>query len=162
MPAPRTYTRVYWSIVDDPAFERVFDNPHALGVWLRMLLIADAMWPATAPMPPRNPSVRLLIASSLVIERPRNRYTIRGLDAERERRSGKARDAAAMRWQSERNADGMPSRAEPSLAKQPNANASNFMRMRQRETVPADPHDRPVPKHDGRHGRSCLACFPPE
>jgi hypothetical protein len=45
-------------------------------------------------------------------------YTVRGLDAERNRRSDAARNAAAMRWHSGSNADGnaesMPRRDETS------------------------------------------------
>lgn len=138
----RTYARVYHDIVDDPMFQRVFDNNDALAQWLRMLLVADAMHPVSVAMPRRNPAVRLLIDVGLVLERPGNRYTIRGLDAERERRSASARNAAAVRWQSGRNADAMPSKAKQSIEEQSSpANASNgtgsFMGFRQK----ADPVD---------------------
>lgn len=118
MTATGPYVKVYQSIVDDPQFARVYGNDHALATWLRMLLIADAMWPASAPMTSRNPTVRLLIDVGLVLQRPGNRYSIRGLDAERERRSAYGRNAAAVRWQSERNAEVMPNRAEQSRTKQ--------------------------------------------
>jgi hypothetical protein len=112
MTAARPYSRVYFEIVDHPRFERVYSNPHALGVWLQMLLTADAMHPMPAPMPPRNPTVRLLIDVGLVIERPGNRYSMRGLSEERERRSDAARNAAAVRWQNGRSAETMPRRDE--------------------------------------------------
>ena len=44
------FVKVYQSIVDDPMFTRVFDKP-VLAQWLRMLLLADATYPASAPMP---------------------------------------------------------------------------------------------------------------
>ncbi len=120
----RTYCRVYHEIVDDPDFERVYGNRTALGAWLQMLLTADAMYPASAPMPPRDPTVRLLIESGLVIEKPGNRYSIKGLQAERERRSASARIGAAKRWDTERNANAMPRRDETSKDKPSNgANA---------------------------------------
>ena len=114
MTTPRTYARVYHGIVDDPRFERVYHNDAALAQWLRMLLIADAMYPTSAPMPRRNPTVSLLIDCGLVEERPGNRYVIHGLEAERERRSASARIGAEVRWHSERTANGMPSKAEQS------------------------------------------------
>ena len=144
------YARIYHSIVEDPMFERVFENDHALATWLRMLLIADAMYPTSAPMPPRNPTVRLLIDCGLVVQRPGNRYSIRGLQAERERRSSVGRNAAAMRWQSKGNADSMPSKAEHNKAEQSNgANApKSFMGYR------------PKPgSHEGQHP-DCAVCAP--
>lgn len=126
MTATGPFVKVYQSIVDDPQFARVYDNDHALATWLRMLLIADAMWPASAPLTSRNPTVRMLIDVGLVLQRPGNRYSIRGLDAERERRSAYGRNAAAVRWHSVSNAEPMPNRAEQSRAKQSNgATASN-------------------------------------
>ena len=98
------YSRVYHSIVDDPMFERVYGDDKALATWLRMLLVADAMYPTSAPMPSKGRAVRLLVEVGLVIELPGNRYTIRGLASERDMRSQSARNAAAVRWQSESNA----------------------------------------------------------
>lgn len=145
-----TYSRVYHSLVDDPMFERVYGNDKALATWLRMLLIADAMWPVSAPMPPRNPTVRLLIDCGLVVEKSGGRYTIRGLNAERERRSANGRNAAAVRWQSASNAPAMPSRAEQSKEEKSNGASAPFMGWGSRGL------------HDGRHGAECSVCFPAE
>ena len=149
----RPYSRVYHEIVEHPRFEKVFRNPHALGTWLQMLLTADAMYPMPAPMTTRNPTVRLLIDVGLVIERPGNRYSMRGLEDERERRSAVGRNAAAMRWQSERIAEPMPRRDEKRIEEQTGANAPNggtFMGWGGKHT------------HDGRHGRTCGVCYPPQ
>ena len=111
MTAARIHSRVYHEIVDDPLFEEVYGNDRALAAWLRMLIVADAMYPASAPMPARTPGVRLLIEKGLVEERAGNRYTIRGLAAERERRSQLARNAAnarhGVRTDSTSNADAL-------------------------------------------------------
>jgi hypothetical protein len=104
----RPYSRVYHDAMDDPMFERVWNNDKALATWVRMLVMADAMYPVSAPMTTRNPTVRMLIVVGLVIERPGGRYTIRGLEAERERRSAPGRTAAVKRWQYERNANAVP------------------------------------------------------
>lgn len=144
------YSRVYHSIADDPMFERVYANDKALATWLRMLVIADAMYPVSAPMTSRNPTVRLLIDCGLVIEKPGNRYTIRGLTAEREHRSATARNAAAKRWHSGGNADAMPRRDETRRAEQSDARASSFMGFRQRPSLGS---------HDGQHA-DCAVCKP--
>lgn len=114
----RTYARVYHEIVDDPRFERVYGNDAALGTWLRMLLVADAVYPQSAPMPRRNSAVTLLLRVGIIEERPGNRYAIHGLEAERERRAASSRIGAVKRWDSERNAKAMPSRAEQSKEEQ--------------------------------------------
>jgi hypothetical protein len=149
----RPYSRVYHEIVDDPDFAGIYDDNDALAEWLRMLMTADAMWPTSAPMPRRNRAVTSLIACGLVQERPGNRYTIRGLEAERERRSASARNAAAVRWQSKGNADAMPRRDETSKDKTSNrANAQEngaFMGFRPKAGL-----------HDGSHGKECAVCAP--
>jgi hypothetical protein len=134
------YSRLYHSLVDDPMFAAIYKNDAVFGVWCRLLMIADAMHPASAPLPRRNSSVSALIACGLIEERPGNRYVIRGMVAERERRSASARNAAALRWQRARNADPMPRRDETSKDKTSivDANASNddqpiaFMGFRQK------------------------------
>lgn len=102
------YVKIYQSIVDDPMFERVYTNDHAFAVWVRMLMLADVIYPIRPPMPSRNPTVRLLIEVGLVVERPLNTYSVRGLEAERERQSEQGRRAANMRWHSGRTARAMP------------------------------------------------------
>lgn len=112
MTAKGPYSRLYHSIVDDPMFERVYRSDAAFATWCRMLMAADATYPASAPIPRSNSAVRLLIEVGLVLEKPGKRYMIRGLAAERERRSASSRIGAEVRWQSERNANAMPRREE--------------------------------------------------
>ena len=110
------YARVYHSIVDDPKFARVFGDDRALASWLRLLLLADAMYPTSAPMPAKTKAVQLLLEVGLLVEQPGGRYIVKGLASEREMRSQSARNAAAMRWQSGGNA----SKAEQSITKTSN------------------------------------------
>lgn len=153
MTTTRTYSRVYHEIVEHPRFEKVYRNPSALGTWLQMLLTADAMYPMSPAMPPRTPTVRLLIDVGLVTQRPGNRYSMRGLDAERERRSAPGRIGAAKRWQSERNAEPLldekrkEEKEKSNGAKAPELPTS-FMAWGGRGL------------HDGRHGKDCGVCFP--
>jgi len=99
------YSRVYWGIVDDPKFSTIYDDDHHLAAWLRMLVVADQSYPTSAQVPAniRRASVKALVDAHLIVVTGR-RFRIVGLDAERERRSESARNAAALRWQSERSA----------------------------------------------------------
>lgn len=86
------YSRVYWTIVDDPKFEHVYDDDAALAAWLRLLLIADQSWPASAHLPTncRPKAVKVLVGAGLVTMMPGGRYRISGLDRERQRRKDAA------------------------------------------------------------------------
>lgn len=100
------YSRVYHSIVDDPRFELVYSNDPALAAWLRLLLVADAMYPAPAPLPRtvRAKALEVLVTAGLVELVGSEHYRIHGLASEREKRSLSARNAAALRWHSDRTA----------------------------------------------------------
>lgn len=84
------YSRVYWSIVDDPKFVDVYDNDRRLALWLRLLLIADQAHPASPHVPQgtNRPSLNALVTCGLVSLGTGNRYRITGLDKERARRWG--------------------------------------------------------------------------
>ena len=111
--AERPYSRVYWSIVDDPKFETVYDNDAHMATWLRLLLIADAAYPASAHLPAnvRRSSVVHLAEVGLIDLGTGSRFRLHGLASERDMRSQSARNAAAVRWhqpeQSGRNAKPM-------------------------------------------------------
>ena len=109
---PDPYVRVYYRVMDDPRFESVYTDARALGTWLQLLLIADGMYPAPASLPVycHKPSLALLVSVGLVELRMHGQYVMHGLASEREKRSDSARNAAALRWQSVRNADPMPLR----------------------------------------------------
>jgi hypothetical protein len=86
------YSRVYWSVVDDPKFVSVYDDDRHLATWLRLLIAADALWPASCPMPgnARKASVAALVDAGLIDLGTGYRFRVHGLDAER----GRRRDAA--------------------------------------------------------------------
>lgn len=86
------YSRVYWSIIDDPKFVTVYDDDRHLATWLRLLLVADQSWPASAHLPAgcRRASVLELERVGLV-DLSGNRYRVHGLDGERGRRASAAR-----------------------------------------------------------------------
>ena len=107
--ADRPYSRVYWSIVDDPKFDSVYDNDAHLAAWLRLLLIADQAHPASAHIPTnvKRASVVHLAEVGLIDLGTGSRFRLHGLASERDMRSESARNAAASRWHSERNAKPM-------------------------------------------------------
>jgi hypothetical protein len=108
------YSRVYWSIVDDPKFETIYDNDAHLAAWLRLLLIADQAHPASAHLPAsvRRSSVAALAAAGL-IDVSGSRYRVHGLDAERAKRasfashSGPRRDPDGTQTGPERDRTGI-------------------------------------------------------
>lgn len=86
------YSRVYWSVLDDPKFDSVYGNDAAFALWVRLLINADALWPSPAPLPRsiKAKSLTVLVDAGLVDLLARDRYRIHGLDSER----GRRRDAA--------------------------------------------------------------------
>jgi hypothetical protein len=95
----RAYCRVYYSIQDDPKFEGIREDDHHLATWLRLLMVADAIWPASANLPAaaRRASLKALVAAELVDLLPGGRYRIHGLDAERGARREAAQTSRAQR-----------------------------------------------------------------
>lgn len=96
----RPYSRVYWEALDDPKFEHVWDDDHALSAWLRLLVSADMAWPASATLYDgvRRASLRKLCDVGLVDMQTGGRYRIHGLDKERQERSDVARESVSTRY----------------------------------------------------------------
>lgn len=106
------YSRVYWTVMDDEKFDGIREDVRLFGAWSLMLVVADMAWPAPAFVPPavNRPTLARLVACGLIEDLPGKRFRVHGLAAEREKRSDSARNAAALRWQKNRNAESMPSR----------------------------------------------------
>lgn len=94
------YVRVYTSIISDPKFEGVYGDDKALATWLRLLLIADSMYPAPGHLPLRvdMKAVEKLAKAGLIDLLPGDLYRFHGLEKERGRRSDAARQSANRRW----------------------------------------------------------------
>jgi hypothetical protein len=126
------YSRIYWTVRNDPRLAGIYGDDHHWATWNRLLLDADMAWPAPASLPAsaRRASVKALEAAGVLELLPGGLFTFHGLDTERGRRRDAAASSAGMRWDSGRNADASqahpkrnaslaePSRAEPSLAEQ--------------------------------------------
>ena len=107
--ADNPYTRVYHSIVDDPKFAAIYDDDHRLATWLRLLIVAEQAYPASANIPTgtHRASVAALADCGLIDLGTGSRYRVHGLASERDMRSQSARNAAAVRWHSNGNTGGM-------------------------------------------------------
>lgn len=100
------YSRIYWTVVDDPKFATIYDDDHHFATWVRLLMIADQAHPASAHVPQSaRPSSVAALARVRLIDLTGARYRIHGLDPERARRSDRGRHAADARWNAPRNAD---------------------------------------------------------
>ena len=100
------YSRVYWSVMDDPKFDDVRGDLMVFGSWTLLLIVADMAYPAPAFVPRSIPEYAMseLVRVGLVESLSGDRFRIHGLAKEREMRSQSGRNAAAVRWQSEPNA----------------------------------------------------------
>jgi hypothetical protein len=94
------YARVYLDIVSDPKFATVYSDDHHLATWLRLLLLADAAWPAPVCVPRSVSQASLdhLASVGLIDLMPADMFRIHGLDPERQRRSDHAVLANERRW----------------------------------------------------------------
>lgn len=121
------YSRIYWSVADDPKFLNVYDDDAAFALWLRLLMAADALWPAPAPLPrsARPKPLAKLVDAGIIDLMPGDRYRVHGLDSERNRRATAAkRDPNGTQLPPKRDPDGntaKPSQAETSQAETPRA-----------------------------------------
>ena len=96
----RKYSRVYWSIMDDPKFDGIRSDSALFGTWVRLLMVADSVWPQSPTLPRwvTRRHLTVLVAACIVDVLPEDRFRIRGMDAERNVRSNAASNAARMRW----------------------------------------------------------------
>ena len=98
------YSRIYHRLMTE--YPSVWRSPSQLALYVQLLVAAEKYYPEWPTANRRNGAYQSLLKAGLVIEKEGvNGYTIRGLEAERERRSHAARNAAASRW-------GMPRREE--------------------------------------------------
>ncbi len=138
------YSRVYHRLMTE--YPTVWRSDSQLALLVRLLVAADKFYPEWPTSNRRNGAYQSLLRAGLVIEKEgTDGYTIRGLEAERERRTHAGRNAAASRW-------GMPRRDETSKEEtsKPNGNAPTlFMGYKPK-----------AGEHVGQHGAACSVCAP--
>ena len=99
----RRYARFYYpEFIRD--YPHIWEDAEAFHSWMRLLVVAESMWPAAPDLPRtiRTRALAKLTACGLVATAGRT-YVIKGLHAERTARSTAASNAARSRW---RSADG--------------------------------------------------------
>lgn len=97
------YARVYYdAIAIDEKFEGIRHDRDLMGSWLLLLIEAEKAWPAPAFRPPTSwvpaKHVSKFSERGIIDLDPDGRFVMHGLNAERQSRSDKARDAATQRW----------------------------------------------------------------
>src|SRR6185503_3161933 len=136
--ADKPYSRIYHRLMTE--YPSVYRSPAQLGLWLQLLILAEKFYPDPAPVPHKTRTYRELVAVGFVQEQASTGYTIKGLEAERERRAASGRIGAAKRWDSERNAKPMLDETRRDENRREGRNGT-------------------APIHDGRHD-NCLVCAP--
>lgn len=86
--ADAEYSRIYWTVVDDPKFAEVFDDDRRWAAYTRLLMAAEATYPSAAPLPRwLADDVLAYLIEVRIIEVVRgSSYRIVALKAEREGR----------------------------------------------------------------------------
>jgi hypothetical protein len=79
------YSRVYWTVRNDPRLADIYSDDHHWAAWNRLLLAADMAWPAPADLPGsvRRASLSALVSAGVVELLPGGLFRFHGLDAER-------------------------------------------------------------------------------
>lgn len=116
----------YDQIANDPRFDGIRDDDRLLGRWLRLLWLADAMWPLPAPRPVWATKAALapLTKAGLIEEVAGHQYKVHGLDRERQRRAAKGKAGAAARWGNDTESSDAIADANASPIADANANAN--------------------------------------
>ncbi len=137
------YSRVYWSVMDDPKFDGIREDVRLFGSWVLLLVVADMAHPAPAYLPRTVPKAAIdrLVKAGLVDPLPGHRFRIHGLEAERTRRraaasTGPRRDPNGTQTGPERDPNG--SQAKQSREEQSKDEAEN-----EQTRAPDDPWDDP-------------------
>jgi hypothetical protein len=108
--AERPFVRVYHDDLQKD-YAAVWDDDHLLATWLRLLVVADKMWPTPGEIPRRErPNTIARLAATKILQLlPHHRFRLKGLDAERQRRAAAGRVGADVRWPSKGDPSAIPS-----------------------------------------------------
>ena len=106
----QVYSRLYHRLMNE--YPAIYRSDQQLALYVRLLILADKFWPDRPPMPRCSGSaLRALTDAALIVVDESDCYRVRGLDAERSRRSTAARTAARSRYAVP---DALPSKEEKS------------------------------------------------
>jgi hypothetical protein len=98
------FVMVRFDIEDDERLAEIYPDDANLGLWLRLLMLADHAWPKPAYIPRSTNKRRLqtLVDAGVVVLVDGDRYHFHGLDAERQRRVDSSKAALDARWHTAR------------------------------------------------------------
>lgn len=146
-----SYSRLYHRFATE--FPEIWADDRMFGAWSKLLVMADASWPMRPALPRsvrRNVVTTLTTAGLLLLDG--DAYTVRGLDAERNRRRDAAAVGAAKRWHSDGNANALPRRERDETSKDERdlppppaerGRRSNGTNLRANGAAPRDNHANP-------------------
>lgn len=114
--AKRRFVSVFYDIASE--YPAVYKNDTALATWLRLLMTADAIWPAPASIPrSANEDAIALLSQAGLLTIDGDEYVVKGLDKLRRAMSDKGRAGAEARWGGNANEDAIAdASAMPSTA----------------------------------------------
>lgn len=150
----RRYARFYYpEFIRD--YREVYADDAAFATWMRLLVIAEQMW----PMPPELPRsvkprpLRTLVDAGLVSVAGVT-FCIKGHDAERSRRRESGRKGAGVRWDSDGNANAsanaMRTHSDGNANAMPSTSTS---KSKSKAEIPPPPAERGLRK-DGTNPRA--------
>lgn len=125
------YSCLYWRVKADPRFEHAFGCDACWAAYTRLLMDAEASYPAPASIPSHlKPHARTHLLDAGIIElRPHDCFIVHGLQKEREKRAEQGRENALKGWEKRRGGTPMPPQrpaiADPMLTTHSNASHSN-------------------------------------
>lgn len=95
-----TFIRIHHSLMNEERFVAVHADGPLIGAWVQLVLLADLVHPADAPIPgyiaPK--AYRALVEAGVVTQRPHRHYRIPDLDIDRAKRASQGQNGANVRW----------------------------------------------------------------
>lgn len=87
--ADAEYSRIYWTVVEDPKFADVYDDDRRWAAYTRLLMAAEATYPSPAPLPRwlADDVMEALVEARIIEVLRGTSYRVVGLRTEREGRA---------------------------------------------------------------------------
>jgi hypothetical protein len=139
------YSRLYWRVKADARFEHAYACDACWAAYTRLLLDAEASYPAPASLPRTlKHHAKAQLSEAGIIELQLNDcYIIHGMKAERDRRSDSARNNAEARW-APRYGTAMPPQSDgnaTAMLNETRRNETSLDETRRAITAPEDGPD---------------------
>lgn len=104
--AERPYVQVFYDFAKE--YPTVYRDSEAFGAWVRLMMDAQAVWPAPASLPRWvSDAIVEKLKKAGIVTIDGDHYSIKGLDKMRAARRAQAKAAADARWNAASNAEGI-------------------------------------------------------